>query len=208
MTLLTLPSLPYAATALAPAMSAETFEYHHGKHHKAYVDKGNELIDKAGLQNKTVEEIIKLSFGKADMAPLFNNVAQHWNHVHFWNWMKPNGGGTKLPGALDGAVQKAFGGFDTFREQFIAAGMGQFGSGWCWLVSDDSGTLSIMKTPNGENPVHHNKHAILGCDVWEHSYYIDHRNARQKYLESFVDKLVNWDYCQSLYEQATKKAAA
>jgi Fe-Mn family superoxide dismutase len=207
MTLLTLPKLPFATDAFAPNMSAETFEYHHGKHHKAYVDKGNELIEKAGWQSKTVEQIIKDAHGKAEHAALFNNVAQHWNHVHFWNWMKPNGGGNKLPGKLDAAVQKAFGGFDQFREQFIAAGMGQFGSGWCWLVSDDAGALSIMKTPNGENPVHHGKQAVLGCDVWEHSYYIDYRNARQKYLESFVDKLVNWDYAAGLYEGTIKAAA-
>lgn len=208
MTILTLPALPYAQDALAPAMSAETLEYHHGKHHKAYVDKGNELIEKAGLGNKSVEEIVKLSYGKADMAPLFNNVAQHWNHVHFWNMMQKNGGGSKLPSTLEKAVNDAFGGFDQFRDQFITGGMGQFGSGWVWLVSDDKGALSIMKTPNGENPLVHNKTAILGCDVWEHSYYIDYRNARQKYLETFVDKLVNWEYAADLYQKQDAKIAA
>jgi superoxide dismutase, Fe-Mn family len=208
MTKLILPSLPYDKDALAPAMSAETLDYHHGKHHQAYVDKGNELIEKAGLGNKTVEEIIIQSYGKPDQAPLFNNVAQHWNHNHFWNWMTKNGGGNKVPGSLEAPIKEAFGGFDQFREKFIADGMGQFGSGWVWLVSDDKGALSIMKTPNGENPLVHGKTAILGSDVWEHSYYIDYRNARQKYLEAFVDKLVNWDYVASLYEQVSKKAAA
>jgi len=208
MTLLTLPALPYAQDALSPAMSAETLDYHHGKHHKAYVDKGNELIEKAGMTNKSVEEIMQASFGKADMGPLFNNVAQYWNHNHFWNMMKPNGGGSKVPGSLEAPIKNAFGGFDQFREKFVADGMGQFGSGWVWLVSDDKGALSIMKTPNGENPYVHGKNTLLGCDVWEHSYYIDYRNARQKYIEAFVDKLVNWDYVSHLYEQATKKAAA
>jgi Fe-Mn family superoxide dismutase len=196
---LILPQLPYAIDALVPAMSAETLEYHHGKHHKAYTDKGNELIEKAGLQGKSIEEIIVESAGKADMAPLFNNVAQFWNHVHFWNWMKPNGGGEKLPASLDKSIKDAFGDFATFRTKFIEAGMGQFGSGWAWLVSDDTGALSIAKTPNGDNPLTKGQHAILGVDVWEHSYYIDYRNARQKYLETFVDKLINWDYAESLY---------
>jgi Fe-Mn family superoxide dismutase len=208
MTKLILPELPYAKDALAPNMSAETLEYHHDKHHKAYTDKGNELIEKAGLGDKSVEEIIVASYGKTDQAPLFNNVAQFWNHNHFWNWMKPNGGGDKLPGALEGPVKKAFGGFQQFRDKFVADGMAQFGSGWVWLVSDDNGEVSIIKTPNGENPLVHGKKAILGCDVWEHSYYIDYRNARQKYLETFVDKLVNWDYAASLYDDTAAIKAA
>lgn len=208
MTILKLPSLLYGQNALEPAMSAETLDYHHGKHHKAYVDKGNELVEKAGWTNKSVDDIMKDSFGKAEHAGIFNNVAQYWNHNHFWQMMTPNGGGSKLPSALDKEVQSAFGGFDQFREQFVAGGMGQFGSGWVWLVADDKGTLSIMKTPNGENPLVHGKHTLLGCDVWEHSYYIDYRNARQKYLESFVDKLVNWDYVNHMYEQAAQKKAA
>lgn len=196
---LVLPSLPYSGDALAPAMSAETLEFHHGKHHKAYADKGNELIEKAGLQDKSIEEIIVSSAKNPDQAPLFNNVAQFWNHVHFWNWMTPNGGGDKLPNKLDHAILSTFGTFNDFRTKFIEAGMGQFGSGWAWLASDDSGALSIIKTPNGDNPLTKGLHAILGVDVWEHSYYIDYRNARQKYLETFVDKLVNWDYAESLY---------
>src|SRR5690606_18261943 len=141
MTTLNLPQLPYALDALAPAMSAETLEYHHGKHHKAYADKGNELIEKAGMTGKTVEEIILAAHGKPEHAGLFNNVAQFWNHVHFWNWMKPNGGGEKLPGLLEAPVKQAFGDFATFRTRFIEAGMGQFGSGWAWLATDDQGNL-------------------------------------------------------------------
>lgn len=199
--LLVLPALPYAQDALAPAMSAETLDYHHGKHHKAYADKGNELIAKAGLEGQSIESIIVSSSKNPDQAPLFNNVAQFWNHVHFWNWMTPNGGGEKLPGRLEAAVKDAFGDFATFRTKFIEAGMGQFGSGWAWLAADDAGKLSIIKTPNGDNPLTKGQHAILGVDVWEHSYYIDYRNARQKYLETFVDKLVNWDYAESLYNK-------
>ena len=198
---LILPQLPYANDALAPAMSAETLEFHHGKHHKAYADKGNELIDKAGLSEKSIEEIIIISSKNPEQAPLFNNVAQFWNHVHFWNWMKPNGGGTSLPATLDQAIKDSFTTFDEFRTAFINAGMGQFGSGWAWLVSDDGGKLSIVKTANGDNPLTKGLHTILGVDVWEHSYYIDYRNARQKYLETFIDKLVNWDYAASLYAQ-------
>lgn len=208
MTKLTLPALPYAKDALAPAMSGETLDYHHGKHHQAYVDKGNELIEKFGYTGKSVEDIIKSSFGNKDQAALFNNVAQHWNHVHFWQWMKPNGGGTKVPGNLEAAFTKAFGDFDGFKKQFSEAGIGQFGSGWAWVVSDDAGALSIVKTPNGENPLVLGKHAILGVDVWEHSYYIDYRNARPKYLEAFVDKLINWDHVAEMYGQATDKKNA
>lgn len=209
MTKLILPALPYDKEALAPAMSAETLDYHHGKHHKAYADKGNELIEKAGMTGKSIEDIITASHGKADLAPLFNNVAQFWNHVHFWNWMKPNGGGDKLPGVLEAPIQQAFGDYGTFKAKFTEAGVGQFGSGWVWLVADDAGALSILKTPNGENPLVHGKRAILGCDVWEHSYYIDYRNERPKYLGAFLDKLVNWDYAAHLYtdKQAQKIAA-
>lgn len=204
MSLLKLPALPYDKNALAPAMSAETLDYHHGKHHQAYVDNGNKLIEQKNMGGKSVEDIMRTSFGDPDLAGVFNNVAQYWNHNHFWNMMTPNGGGNKLPSDLETAVKSSFGGFDQFREKFIADGVGQFGSGWVWLVSDDKGALSIMKTPNGENPLVHGKNTLLGCDVWEHSYYIDYRNARQKYLEEFVDKLVNWDYVSHLYQETQK----
>jgi superoxide dismutase, Fe-Mn family len=200
MTTLILPSLPYALNALSPAMSAETLEFHHGKHHQAYATKGNELIEKAGLQGKSVEELMLLSFGKPDLAALFNNVGQFWNHNHFWQMMQPNGGGSKLPSKLQAAIDRDFGSFAVCRQAFIDGGLGQFGSGWVWLVADATGTLSIIKTPNGENPLVHGKITLLGCDVWEHAYYIDYRNARQKYLESFIDNLVNWEYVASLYQ--------
>ena len=203
-----LPNLPYAYDALTPFMSAETLEFHHDKHHKAYVDKGNELAKAAGLDGKSLEQIVVSSFKDKSQGPLFNNAGQHWNHIHFWNWMKPKGGGKKIPAALEKSINESFGGFDTFRGKFIEAGITQFGSGWAWLVLGDNGKIEIMKTPNGENPLAHGKTALLGVDVWEHSYYIDYRNARQKYLEAFVDNLVNWDYVAELFEKGPVKIAA
>lgn len=199
----TLPELPYAYDALDPYMSAETLEYHHDKHHNAYVVKGNELAAAAGLEGKSLEEIVLASFKDPALGGLFNNAGQHWNHLHFWNWMKPHGGG-KIPGHLEKAINDSFGSFESFREKFINAGMTQFGSGWAWLVVGADGKLEVSKTPNGENPLAHGKNAILGCDVWEHSYYIDYRNARQKYLEAFVDNLINWEYVTQMFEAAQK----
>jgi Fe-Mn family superoxide dismutase len=172
-----LPELPYAYDALAPYMSAETLEYHHDKHHNTYVEKGNQLIEGSGLEGKSIEEVVTGSHGKNQ--GLFNNVAQHYNHMHFWQWMKPGGGGNKVPGALAAKIDEDLGGYDKFRADFIDAGVTQFGSGWCWLAMKD-GKLHIMKTPNGENPLVHGATPLLGCDVWEHSYYIDYRNARPK----------------------------
>lgn len=194
-----LPDLPYSYDALQPYMSAETLEFHHDKHHQAYVTNGNKLLEGSGLEGKSLEEVVKGSFGKN--APLFNNAGQHFNHIHFWKWMKPNGGGNKLPAALQAAVDRDLGGYDKFRTDFVQAGVGQFGSGWCWLSVKD-GKLEISKTPNGENPLVHGATPILGCDVWEHSYYIDYRNVRPKYLEAFVDSLINWDYVEELYSAA------
>ncbi|MGV0879403.1 superoxide dismutase [Martelella sp. FLE1502] len=196
-----LPDLPYAYDALAPYMSAETLEFHHDKHHNTYVTTGNKLAEEAGLGGLSVEDVMVKAYGSNQ--PLFNNAAQHFNHMHFWKWMKKDGGGTKLPGALESAISSDLGGFDKFKADFIAAGVGQFGSGWAWVAVKD-GKLEIMKTPNGENPVVHGAKPILGVDVWEHSYYIDYRNARPKYLEAFVDNLINWDYVAELYEGATK----
>jgi Fe-Mn family superoxide dismutase len=205
----TLPELPYDYDALAPYMSAETLQFHHDKHHKAYVDKGNELIAGTGLENKSLEEAMVAAFNDKTKAGLFNQLGQHYNHIHFWNWMKKDGGGKALPGNLAKQIDANFGGFDQFRGKFIEAGMTQFGSGWCWLSLDPStGKLEISKTANGENPVVHGKTPILGCDVWEHSYYIDYRNARPKYLEAFVDNMVNWDYVAELYEKGPLKIAA
>lgn len=196
----TLPDLPYAYDALGAHMSAETLEFHHDKHHLAYVDNGNKLAEAAGMADKSLEEIVTASFGSN--AGLFNNAGQHYNHIHFWQWMKPNGGGSSLPGALQAKVDSDLGGFDKMRADFVNAGMTQFGSGWAWVVVKD-GKLEIMKTPNGENPLVHGAKPILGVDVWEHSYYIDYRNARPKYLEAWFDNLVNWEYVEHMYNEAT-----
>ncbi|MGE0610932.1 MAG: superoxide dismutase [Hyphomicrobiales bacterium] len=195
-----LPELPYAYDALKPYMSAETLEFHHDKHHQAYVDTGNTLLKGSGLEGKSLEEVVKGAYGKN--AGLFNNAGQHYNHIHFWQWMKPGGGGKKLPGSLQKKIEADLGGYDKFRDAFIDAGKTQFGSGWCWLAVKD-GKLEVMKTPNGENPLVHGGTPILGCDVWEHSYYIDYRNARPKYLEAWVDNLINWDYVAELFEAAS-----
>ncbi|KXF78299.1 superoxide dismutase [Paramesorhizobium deserti] len=195
-----LPALPYDYDALAPFMSRETLEYHHDKHHQAYVTNGNKLLEGSGLEGKSLEEIVKESYGKNQ--GLFNNAGQHYNHIHFWKWMKKGGGGNKLPGKLEKAIDSDLGGYDKFREDFLAAGATQFGSGWAWLQLKN-GKLEIAKTPNGENPLVHGATPLLGVDVWEHSYYIDYRNARPKYLEAFVDSLVNWDYVLELYEKAS-----
>jgi len=201
-----LPDLPYAYDALDPYMSAETLEFHHDKHHNAYVTKGNEIL--SGMENMgaTLEEVVLNAHKKGEQC-LFNNAGQHWNHNHFWQWMKPGGGGDR-PGTLDKAITESFGSFDDFRGKFIEAGVTQFGSGWAWLVMDADGKLEIMKTANADNPLTHGKTALLGCDVWEHSYYIDYRNARPKYLEAFVDNLVNWDYVGELFEKGPLKIAA
>ncbi|PZQ17011.1 MAG: superoxide dismutase [Ancylobacter novellus] len=193
-----LPELPYAYDALQPYMSKETLEYHHDKHHKAYVDMGNKLLEGSGLENDSLEEIVKKSYGKN--AGLFNNSGQHYNHLHFWNWMKPNGGGA-IPGALEAKIKEDLGGVEKFKEDFVEAGKTQFGSGWAWLALKD-GKLAIMKTPNGENPLVHGATPLLGVDVWEHSYYIDYRNKRPDYLQAFVENLVNWEYVEKLFSEA------
>ena len=199
-TVFTLPPLPYAYDALGPYMSKETLEYHHDKHHQAYVTNGEKLLAGSGLEILALEDIVKEAYGKNP--GLFNNAGQHYNHVHFWNWMKPNGGGKNVPGALAKAIDTDLGGFDKFRADFINAGTTQFGSGWAWL-SLKNGKLEVSKTPNGESPlVHGNAHPLLGVDVWEHSYYIDYRNARPKYLEAWFDNLVNWDHVAFLLEEA------
>jgi Fe-Mn family superoxide dismutase len=197
---LELPDLPYAYDALGPYMSKETLEFHHDKHHQAYVTNGGNLLKDSPHADKSLEEICKAAFSEGN-AGLVNNVGQHYNHLHFWNWMKPNGGGKSLPGALQAAVDSDLGGYDKMREDFINAGTTQFGSGWAWLAVKD-GKLAVMKTANGENPLMHGATPILGCDVWEHSYYIDYRNARPKYLEAWFDNLVNWEYVEQLHSAA------
>jgi Fe-Mn family superoxide dismutase len=197
---LELPALPYDYDSLAPFMSRETLEFHHDKHHMAYVTNGNNLLKDSAHAGKSIEEICVAAFNEKN-AGLINNVGQHYNHIHFWHWMKKGGGGTKLPGKIAAAIDSDLGGYDKFKADFIAAGTTQFGSGWAWLAVKD-GKLAIMKTPNGENPLMHGASPILGVDVWEHSYYIDYRNARPKYLEAFVDSLINWDYVEEMHAKA------
>ena len=194
--MLNLPELPYAYDSLAPYMSKETLEFHHDKHHNTYVVNANKIIEDNNINYDNLESLVKNSHSSNQ--GLFNNAAQHWNHIEFWQWMKPNGGGN-IPSELQSKIVEDFGSFDKFRADFIAAGATQFGSGWCWLVKGADGKLSVTKTPNGENPIIHDQKALLGCDVWEHSYYIDYRNARPKYLEAFIDNLVNWERVAELF---------
>ena len=194
-----LPDLPYSHDALAPFMSAETLEFHHDKHHLAYVTNGNNLLADSDLSNESLEDVVIKSHGTNP--GLFNNAAQHYNHLHFWNMMTPNGS-AKIPSNLEKKIDEDLGGIDKMRSDFINAGVTQFGSGWCWLELKD-GKLNISKTPNGENPLINGATPLLGCDVWEHSYYIDYRNARPKYLEAWFDNLVNWEYVNSLFESAS-----
>jgi Fe-Mn family superoxide dismutase len=184
----TLPELPYPKDALAPHISAETLDFHHGKHHQAYVTKLNELVAAdAGLQGKSLEDLIKTTSGG-----VFNQAAQVWNHTFYWHSMKPGGGGEPT-GAIAEGIKKAFGSFSDFKTKFSAAAVGQFGSGWAWLVKNGSGALEIVATSNADCPLTENKTPILTCDVWEHAYYIDYRNARAKYVETWWN-LVNWDH--------------
>jgi Fe-Mn family superoxide dismutase len=190
-----LPPLPYAKDALVPHISAETFDYHHGKHHQAYVTNLNAAIAGKPEEKKSLEEIILSSDG-----PLFNNSAQVWNHTFFWNCMKPQGGG-KPSGDLAAAIDRDFGGFDKFREQFVSTSVKQFGSGWGWLVAE-GGKLKITSTSNADLPMKHKQTALFTVDVWEHAYYIDHRNARQKFVEAVVDHLANWDFVSENLKKA------
>ncbi|HSC86864.1 MAG TPA: superoxide dismutase [Polyangiaceae bacterium] len=184
-----LPPLPYAKDALAPHISAETLEFHHGKHHNAYVTNLNKLLEGNADAALSLEELI----AKYDVGtPIFNNAAQIWNHTFYWNSMKPNGGG-KPTGALLDAIVRDFGSYEKFAEQFAAAAASQFGSGWAWLVLD-GGKLAITKTGNADLPEKHGQKSLLTIDVWEHAYYIDFRNLRPKYIETFLSSLANWDF--------------
>ena len=193
-----LPDLPYAHDALSEfGMSKETLEFHHDLHHKAYVDNGNKLIEGTEWANKSLEEIVVGTYQAGSVAQngIFNNASQHWNHVQFWEMMGP--GGNNMPSELSSGINENFGSVDKFKEDFCAAGAGQFGAGWCWLVKEKDGSLKVTKPENGVNPLCFGQIALLGCDVWEHSYYIDFRNKRPAYLTNFLDKLVNWENVSS-----------
>jgi Fe-Mn family superoxide dismutase len=188
-----LPELPFAKDALAPNISAETLEYHYGKHHKTYVDNLNKLIPGTEFENAGLEDIIKKASGG-----MFNNAAQIWNHTFYWNSLSPKGGGEPT-GPLAEAINKSFGSFAQFKEKFTAAATTLFGSGWAWLVKNADGSLAIESTGNAGNPLKDNRKPVLTCDLWEHAYYIDYRNARAKYVEAYW-KLVNWDFAAKNYK--------
>ena len=182
-----LPPLPYAKNALAPTISEETIEYHYGKHHQTYVTNLNNLVKGSEFEAMGLEDIVRESSGG-----VFNNAAQVWNHTFYWNCLKPGGGGAPT-GALAAAIDKAFGSFAAFKEKFSSSAVGNFGSGWTWLVKNADGSLEVVNTSNAGTPMTSGKTALLTCDVWEHAYYVDYRNARAKYVESFWG-LVNWDF--------------
>ncbi len=189
-----LPDLPYAHDALAAhGMSAETLEYHHDLHHKAYVDTGNKLIAGTEWEGKSLEDIITGTYDASSVAQsgIFNNISQLWNHNEFWAMMGPNG--NAMPSELEKAINDSFGSAADFKAAFSAAGAGQFGAGWAWLVKNADGSLAVTKTENGVNPLCFGQTALLGCDVWEHSYYIDFRNKRPAYLANFLENLVDWE---------------
>jgi Fe-Mn family superoxide dismutase len=187
-----LPTLPYAQDALEPYISAHTLSFHHGKHHNAYVNNLNNLIKDTDLANKSLEEIVKATASDPAKAGVFNNAAQVWNHSFYWNCMKPGGGGTPT-GALADKINADFGSFEQFKAELSNAAATQFGSGWAWLVLDN-GTLKVVKTLNAENPVTKGQTPLLTIDVWEHAYYLDYQNLRPKYIETFFNSLVNWDF--------------
>ena len=192
---ITLPYLPYPTNALEPHISARTLEFHHDKHHKAYVDNANKLIEGTDLAQLDLEAIIKKVAGDASKAGVFNNAAQVWNHSFYWNCMKPGGGGAPT-GDIAQKINADFGSYEKFVEEFKNAGVTQFGSGWAWLVLAD-GKLKIVKTPNAENPMVQGMKPLLVVDVWEHAYYLDFQNRRPDYLTTFVDKLISWDFVNS-----------
>ena len=187
---LELPELPFAKDALAPHMSSDTLDFHHGKHHNAYVVKGNELLEGAGLEADSLEQLV-MEAVKAG-GGLFNNVGQHYNHSFFWNSICPNGGGQPR-GAVADAINACFGSYENFKAEFVAGGVGQFGSGWVWLAAEGE-TLKIVQTANADTPLTEGLKPILVCDVWEHAYYLDFQNRRPDFLSSFLDNLVNWEF--------------
>jgi Fe-Mn family superoxide dismutase len=197
-----LPDLPFGKDDFKPHFSAETFDYHHGKHHNAYVTNLNNLLpNNPEFKGKELEEIISLS--NNSNAAIFNNAAQVWNHTFFWNSIKPKGGG-KPTGAILSQIEKDFGSYEKFTEEFKQAAVTQFGSGWAWLVYHE-GKLQIVKTSNAETPITKGMEPILACDVWEHAYYIDYRNKRPDYVSVFIEHMINWDFANIHLEKAKKK---
>lgn len=196
----TLPALPYDYTALEPHISKSTLEFHHDKHHAAYVTNYNNMVANTELDSMPVEEVIKKVYGDASKMGIFNNAAQAWNHTFYWNSMKPGGGG-KPSGDLAAKIDADFGSFEKFVEEFKNAGATQFGSGWAWLVVEN-GTLKVTKTPNAENPLHHGQVPLLTMDVWEHAYYLDFQNKRPGYIDTFLNSLVNWDFATANFAKA------
>ncbi|TVQ59894.1 MAG: superoxide dismutase [Spirulina sp. DLM2.Bin59] len=196
----TLPALPYDYTALEPYITKSTLEFHHDKHHAAYVSKYNDAVAGTEYDGQPIEAVIKAIAGNPDKAGLFNNAAQSWNHSFYWQCMKPNGGGTPT-GALADKITADFGSFDKFVEAFKTAGATQFGSGWAWLVLEN-GTLKVTKTGNADLPLVHGQTALLTMDVWEHAYYLDYQNKRPDYINTFVTQLINWDFVASNFAAA------
>ena len=189
---ISLPELPYGKDALAPHISANTLDFHYGKHHKTYVDNLNKLITGTDLAEKSLEEIIKISVGDSAKAGIFNNAAQIWNHSFYWQCLKKSGGGSPT-GAIAAKINAAWGSYDKFAEELKNAGVTQFGSGWAWLVLED-GQLKITKTANADTPLAHGQKPLLTIDVWEHAYYLDYQNRRPDYLTAVIQNLINWDF--------------
>lgn len=203
-----LPALPYDKNALEPHITAETIDFHYGKHHNTYVVKLNELIAGSEYEGKSLEDIIHDTAGDATKSGIFNNAAQIWNHTFYWYSLAPNGGGTPS-GELASKIDAAFGSYDKFKEAFTQAAITQFGSGWAWLVADSSGELKIVKTGNAETPLTEKGITpLLTIDVWEHAYYIDYRNRRPDYIKTYLDSLVNWQFAEENYQNALASKAA
>lgn len=196
----TLPPLPYSKDALEPYMSAKTLEFHHGKHHKTYVDTLNKLVAENSLDGQSLEQLITSTYRDESKTAVFNNAAQVWNHTFFWNCLKPKGGGEPT-GDLAKAIAHDFGSFDKFAGEFEKAAETQFGSGWAWLVFD-AGKLKVIKTPNALDPVAGGQTALLTCDVWEHAYYLDYQNRRPDFVKAFVENLINWDFAAANFAKA------
>lgn len=200
-----LPDLPYPADALEPHISRRTLEFHHGKHHAAYVSKTNELISGTPYADMGLEDIIRKSHAKSDERTLFNNSAQVWNHTFFWNCMRKGGGG-QPQGDVAKRLQESFGGYDGFRKKFTDAAVGQFGSGWAWLALD-GGKATVYSTKDAENPLIKNQVPLLTCDVWEHAYYLDYQNQRKSFVDAFLDHLVNWTHVENCLRDASAQKA-